>query len=76
MNMHVHTPIAAQNFGFCLAHLRGSKSRAHEYKSWALEAEKHGNIEAYRKYRKWSENAWLDAKWALDQCRYWKGRVQ
>lgn len=42
---------------------------AHDYRRWALEDEKSGNLERYRKYRKSSDDAWQNSLWYLSRAR-------
>lgn len=47
----------------------GRKSRAHEYRRWALEAEAAGNFADYQRYRDDANRHWRSAKSALEQAR-------
>ena len=49
---------------------------AHEYKRWALEAEKLGQLERYREYRKRSDELWQSSKWSLNRLRSWRFPVE
>jgi hypothetical protein len=41
------------------------RRHAHEYRRWALEAEKAGNVLGYETWRKESDQQWRGAWWAL-----------
>lgn len=38
---------------------------AHHYKSWAMEAERAGKMDAYWKWRRQSDQCWQNAHWYL-----------
>ena len=42
---------------------------AHDYKRMALEDEQAGNLERYRLFRGYSDRAWRNAKFYLNQAR-------
>jgi ligand-binding sensor domain-containing protein len=60
--MNMHSPVSArfQRMIDWLAHARGCKRRAHEYKRWALEDEAAGRPRAAH-YRKQSDYSWRQA---------------
>lgn len=61
--MNMHSPVSARYSRMIdwLAHARGCKRRAHEYKRWALEDEAAGNLGRYQHYRKQSDYSWRQA---------------
>lgn len=47
---------------------RTQRRLAHEYRRWALEAEREGNIDRYRRYRKEANRLWESAKFHLGRA--------
>lgn len=47
---------------------------AHQYKNWALEAERAGKLLDYRKWKVESDRCWSGALWHLHQARTWIAR--
>lgn len=52
-----------------VAHAKGCRRRAHEYKRWSLEYEQAGNLVRYRHYRNQSDKSWRMAWDALLHAR-------
>lgn len=63
---------ADQQFAAWARHCLGSRKRAAEYRRWALEAERAGRLDQYRRSRRNAEHSWADARFALSQCRFFK----
>jgi len=58
-----------------LAHARGNRRRAHEYKRWAKEYEAQGNLPRYRHYRQQSDRSWRAAWDALRSAKIYRELV-
>ncbi len=55
-----------------LAHAKGNRRRAHDYRRWALEAERDGLLGSYRHYRAQSDRSWKAAKDALREAKIFR----
>ena len=68
--MNMHSPVSARYSRMIdwLAHARGCKRRAHEYRRWAMEDEAAGRPRAAR-YRKAAADSWRQAWNAIKSAK-------
>lgn len=73
--MNMHSPVFPhfQRMVDWLAHARGCKRRAHEYKRWALEDEAAGRTKRASYYHKQADQQWTWARGAIFNAKLERG---